>query len=444
MTGRLVDTAKDISPIPDEREVEYDNFVRANLKRNYAGHYLHGMLGMTGFRLVNAPTFLPAYLYALSDSKTIVGLGLALNSLGSIVSPIFGATQVEHRKRVLPFAVTIGMLMRVQILGLGIAGWLLSGTSLLIAILSFLFLLGLFSGLQRVAFQLLLGKVIPVQMRGRLQAWRNMTGGLIAAGLSYFAGRYLVETNLLGNGYGATFMLAFVLTSLGLTALHLLMREPEPPTVRPQMALQERVREFPALLRVNPGLRTFLIAQIFAVAGRIATPFYVLYASKSIAITGANLGLLSLAYLGADTIANLVWGYTGDRVGFRAILIAALVIWSSSTILLLYGTGYAPLFVAFCGLGAAQSGYLMSVSTMVLEFGPRDDMAMRLALSTTAEGIMAATGPLLGGIMATALGYTALFGTSVACQVIALGLLVWLVEEPRKHRHLYSGATRVK
>ena len=35
----------------------------------YAGHYLHGMLGMTGFRLVNAPTFLPAYLHAVSGSN---------------------------------------------------------------------------------------------------------------------------------------------------------------------------------------------------------------------------------------------------------------------------------------------------------------------------------------------------------------------------------------
>jgi len=437
-----VNTGSDIAAPLDEREAAYDEFVRANLKRNYAGHYLHGMLGMTGFRLVNAPTFVPAYLHALSDSKTIVGLGLALSSLGSVISPVLGATQVEHRKRVLPYAVLIGMFMRVQILGLAVAGWLLSGTPLLVATLCFLFLLGMFTGLQRVAFQLLLGKVIPVQMRGRLQAWRNVTGGLIAAGLSYFAGRYLVETNLLGNGYGATFMLAFVLTSLGLTALHVLMREPEPPTLRPQMALRERAREFPALLRTNPGFRTFLIAQVFAVAGRIATPFYVLYASKSIAITGANLGLLSLAYLGADTVANLVWGYTGDRVGFRAILIAALTIWGASTILLLNGTGFAPLLIAFCGLGAAQSGYLMSVSTMVLEFGPRDDMAMRLALSTTAEGIMAAAGPLFGGLMATALGYTALFSTSVACQVIALGLLVWLVEEPRKHRHLYSANAR--
>ena len=71
-----------------QREADYEKFVWDNLKRNYAGNYLHGMLGMTGFRLVNAPTFLPAYLHAISGSNTIVGLGLALQQVGGVISPI--------------------------------------------------------------------------------------------------------------------------------------------------------------------------------------------------------------------------------------------------------------------------------------------------------------------------------------------------------------------
>ena len=44
---------------PPQREAAYESFIWRNLKRNYAGQYVHGMLGMTGFRLVNAPTFVP-------------------------------------------------------------------------------------------------------------------------------------------------------------------------------------------------------------------------------------------------------------------------------------------------------------------------------------------------------------------------------------------------
>ena len=192
-------------------------------------------------------------------------------------------------------------------------------------ILVFLFLLGLFSGPQSVAFQLLLAKVIPISRRGRLQALRNVTGGAIAAGLAWFAGRYLIQRNVLGNGYSTTFLLAFVLTSLGLTALRLLMREPEPPTVRAKaQAAGPGARSFPALLRRDRGFTFFMLAQTLATAGRVAAPFYILFAGHSMELNGKNLGLVSLAFLGADTITNMGWGLAGDRFGFRSTFIVSL------------------------------------------------------------------------------------------------------------------------
>ena len=73
------------------------------------------MLGMTGFRLVNAPTFLPAYLHMISGSNAIVGLGLALQQLGGVIAPIFAGSQVEHRKKVMPAAMWMGGLARIAV-----------------------------------------------------------------------------------------------------------------------------------------------------------------------------------------------------------------------------------------------------------------------------------------------------------------------------------------
>lgn len=417
-----------------EREAAFEDFVRGNIRRNYAGHFMHGMLGMTGFRLVNAPTFVPAYLHMLSGSDVIVGLGLALQQLGGTVSPVLGAAHIEHRKKVLPVSIVLGALMRVQILGLALSGWFLHGRTLLVTVMIFLFLLGLFSGPQGVAFQFLLAKMIPIRWRGRLQGWRNMTGGLIAALLSYFAGKYLVGANVFGNGYGTTFLTAFVLTSLGLTAFVLLVREPVPPTLRPKVHIFDRVREFPAMLKGNPAFLYFMIARTFAIASRVAAPFYIIYASRSIAMSGAMVGTLSFAYLIADTVANIVWGYMADRWGFRSTFIAALVFWISATLLLMNAHHLPLIFIAFFGLGAANSGYQMSAQNIVFEFGHRDDMAMRLALSNTAESVMSALGPLMGGLIASGLGYHAVFWVAIVCESVALALLLTLVEEPRKRR----------
>jgi len=424
----------------EAREAAYQRFVWKNLKRNYAGHYVHGMLGLTGFRLVNAPTFVPAYLHMLSGSDVAVGLGLALQQLGGAVSPIFGAAHIEHRRHVLPISMILGSLMRVAVLGLALSGWFLHGPQLLASVMVFLFLLGLFSGPQNVAFQFLLGKMIPISWRGRLQGWRNMTGGLIAALLSYFAGKYLVGPNVWGNGYGTTFLVAFVLTSLGLTAFRFLVREPELPSLRPRVEMRERLRDIPKMLRGDLQFRWFMIARTFAIASRIAAPFYIVYASKTVVMTGSAIGALSFAYLIADTILNLVWGYMADKLGFRSCLISALVFWIGATALLMGSHTMAFLALAFFGLGAANSGYQMSAQNIVFEFGRREDMAMRLAVSNTAESTMAALGPLLGGLIAASLGYYAVFAVSMVFEAVALVLLLKFVEEPRKRRPVISVA----
>jgi MFS family permease len=417
-----------------QREEAYEKFVYGNLKRNYAGHYLHGMLGMTGFRLVNAPTFMPAYLHLICGAPWLVGLGLSLQQLGGMLSSLIGATLIEHRIKVLPVSMFLGTMMRVQVLGLGVAGFFLSDGKLVATIMGFLFLLGLFSGPQGVAFQYLLAKVIPIRLRGRLQGWRNVTGGLIAAALSYFAGKYLVGHNAFGNGYGVTFILAFVLTSLGLTAFRFLLREPEPPTIRPKMAMRDRFREMPAMLKNDRGFLYFMIARTFAIAGRVAAPFYIIYAGISIHLSGEAIGTLSFAYLIADTVTNLAWGYMADKSGFRSTFVVALIFWIAATALLM-SVHTMPMFtLAFFGLGAAASGYQMSAQNIVFEFGHRDDMAMRLALSNTAESTMSTIGPLAGGVIVVSFGYLPLFSVSMLFEAIALVLLLVLVKEPRHRR----------
>jgi MFS family permease len=231
-----------------------------------------------------------------------------------------------------------------------------------------------------------------------------------------------------------TFIFAFILTSLGLSALNMLLREPEPPTMRAPARLMARLKDFPKLIMSDRGYMCFLLVQMLSTAGRLAVPFYIIYASATIQMTGANLGLLSLAYLGADTLSNLIWGYLGDKTGFRLVLLFSLISWIAATVLLMNVHDMVWTFVAFFGLGAGQSGYMMAAQTMILEFGERDDLPMRIAISATAEGIMASIGPLVGGIMATALGYLVVFGTSIGFLAAGLLLLLVAVKEPRTAR----------
>ena len=440
-TAETIEEAEaELAPPTDlaQAEAEYEKFVWDNLPRNFAGHFMHGMLGMTGFRIFNAATFLPAYLHLITGSNLLVGVGQSLQNLGGVLSPIVGASQVEHRTRVLPVSMWMGTLMRVQIVAIALAAWFLKGAPLIVGIMVCLFLLGVFQGAQGVAFQMLLAKVIPTRRRGLLQSARNFFGGIISAGLAWFAGTYLIGRNVFGNGYATTFVLAAILTSLGLTALAVLMREPEPPTVKPRARTWDRMREFPQLLRADRGYFYFMIAQTCATAGRIGVPFYVLFAAHVMPIIGplggANLGLMSLLLFGGDSGSNLVWGVLGDRLGFRASFIGAMSLWIAATVLLLLSPASVGVLAAFAGLGAAQAGFQMSSQTMVLEFGSRDDVPMRLGLSQTAQGLMNTIGPAAGGVIAWLAGYSPVFVISIVFEAIALGLLIFVVDEPRYRR----------
>ena len=114
-----------------------------------------------------------------------------------------------------------------------------------------------------------------------------------------------------------------------------------------------------------------LIGQALAVTGRVSAPFYILYAARVMELDGNTIGILSLAYLGADTASNILWGQLGDRFGYRLTFLLTIVAWIGSILLLVVAQTDSLVVLSFVGLGAANSGYMMSAQTMVLELGDR-------------------------------------------------------------------------
>jgi len=385
---------------------------------------------MTGFRLIYAPTIIPAYLLAITGSAAAVGLGIALLQLGATISPILSGARIEHRSHILSYSIRVGSMLRLAILGLALAGWLLTSDVLVVVTLALFAVLGFFNGAQRVAFQMLMAKVIPIARRGRLQGYRNLAGGLIAAVLAWVAGYWFIEGEWLGNGYATTFLLAFVLTSAGLIAFKMLLREPPSPAARPMVPLIERVRQFPLLLE-DRNFARFIAAQALATAIRIGGPFWTVYAGQQLGLSGALIGGLSLAFLGADTLSNLLWGPMGDRFGFRIVYMLSLACVLGGLVVMMTGHTALPIYAAFVLLGMGGSGWMMASTTMVLEFGAHEDIPMRLAFLTTAEGAVAAVGPLLAGLLVAAAGFGPLFALVLAALAGALVLMMFGVREPR-------------
>lgn len=403
--------------------------VRKNLRRNYLAHLAHGLLGQTGFRLLNAPTFIPFYVFELSGSSLVVGLARGLQALGMSLTPIFAASVVEHRRRVLPTGFLVGAGMRVQVLGIALAGFFLPREWNAVAVCVLLGLFGFFLGMQGVIFNTLVSKVIPVERRGFLMGLRNFLSGITAAGVGRFGG-WLVDVNALGNGYASTFFVAFALTAAGLCML-LFVREPESPFVRAKAAVRQRVRELPAMLRADRPFTLYFIARAMGVAGRSAMPFYVLYAGTRMDVSGTQLGELTAVFALSQSTFQLVWGTIADRTGFRATFLMALLIWSAAALLLLQTTDFAGVLVAYAGIAAGLGGFMLSAQNLVLEFGSREDIPMQIAVANTASEAMGVVGPIAGGLLAASFSYGPVIVAAVGFKLVAVAVILWGFEEPR-------------
>lgn len=400
----------------------------ADVRFNFRLLLIHGMLGQTGFRLLGAPTFLPTYLSLLAGNNSVVGIARAVHSLGMSLSPYIGAWMVEHRTRVKRLGILFGGAMRLQVLFLALAALLLSRQQALVVVWVVLGLWGLTNGLQMVTFSFIISKAIPAHRRGRLLGLRNATAGLTLLGVSA-AGGWLLDRYGFPLGFGWTFLMAFVLTALGLVAF-LFMREPDTYDRRLRSGLLSRLADVPGLLRSDPDFSRFVVARVFAIAARGALPFYILYIGQQFELSGTRLAVLTILYTIAESQGALMWGLLSDRTGFRIVFLCSLGTWALGNAAILYGNSLGSSYAVFVLVGAGFAGFMLASQNLVLEFGDQADRPMRIAATNGISEFAGVLSFLAAGLLSDTAPLSWIFSASIVLLVVAAGVM-WTVRDPR-------------
>ena len=114
-------------------------------------------------------------------------------------------------------------------------------------------------------------------------------------------------------------------------------------------------------------------------------------------------------------------------------MLLSIVMWIVSTLVLLISTDYWVVVLVFAAIGASQEGFRLGSISLPMEFGNREHTSLRLAIANTVSEGAGSIAPLIGGLVAAALGYGAVFLGASA--LLTVGLLVLLtVKEPRLNR----------
>lgn len=411
MAAEVADDAKSTAAAARPEEAGY----RPHLRRNFLALLAHGMLGQTGFRLLQAPTFLPAYLSLLAGNNSAVGIARGLQSLGMSISPYLGAWMVEHRRYVKRMGIVFGSVMRLQILLLALAALLIPPRAALPVVWTVIGIWGFASGFQGVTFNFVISKAIPAHRRGRLLGMRNASAGVTLLFVSAIGG-WILERRGFPAGYGWTFMLAFGLTSLGLVAFSTI-REPGTAAPKRRLELGMRLRGVPALFRSDRDFARYVVARLLGTAGRGALPFYILYVGESYELSGARLAVLTILFTLAEAAGAISLGLVADRTGFRAVFLCGIGLWMAGNALALATPALWAAYGVFFLVGAGFAGFRLASQNLVLEFGDEADLPMRIAATNATSELVGMTSFLAAGLLADLASLVWVFWLSLAFQL---------------------------
>jgi len=410
---------------------KFDDEVERDYRWNFAVNLLDWVFFSMGMSFASLNTVLPAFARHLTSSNFLIGLIPCLNTLGWLLPQILIANFVQKLKRKKDLIIFTGLGERIPWLFLFLAVIFLSSPSLLLV--TFFILYGVFSfsgGIGGPAWQDMLAKIIPLRKRGRFFGRGNFLaggGGIFAA----FFSIYLLKSFPFPRNFALCFLFAFIATSVSYVFSPFLIREPVYPVKNKESGFKEYFLQLPTLLRKDKNFLSFLISSIFLSCGGMATAFFAVHAMNKLTLPDSQIGIFTVLLLTGQTISSILWGYLGDKKGYKLIMelgilltmLAILLAVVSSSIYLFYGV--------FFIFGWAFSASFISSLGVVLEFSSPEMRPTYIALANTVKAPFVSLSPLLGGILADRISFPFVFILTIFILLGGILYLAFLVREPR-------------
>lgn len=143
------------------------------------------------------------------------------------------------------------------------------------------------------------------------------------------------------------------------------------------------------------------------------------------------LGLSTLAYALAATVAAPFLGALADRVGRRPVVLLALAAYAAAFLGYLLVQSAAAFIIVRGVCGALTAGLIPAVMGIVGDITPEDRRAQAIGIVNGGASFGWIAGPLIGGALYDRWGYTVPFGLAVAAALLTLAFAARVVPETR-------------
>jgi MFS family permease len=392
-------------------------------------------LFLVGLSFASQTTILPAFAAHLGAPNVVIGAIPAVMTAGWLLPSLFLAGHTETLARKLPFVLRWTVWERAPFVGLALAAFLLAGpapAATLVVLLALLLALAGAGGALMPAWMDVVGRAIPVTLRGRFFALANF-----AASACGFAGSFLtawvLATVPAPAGYGVCFGVAALCMALSYAALAIVREPAAAAPAAAAMPLSAYLARARGLLARDRNFRAFLVARAFAVAAMMGGGFYTVAALGAFTPPPGRVGVFTGLLLLGQMAGNAALGWLADRAGHRLVIIAGLAATTAANVVALGAASLRVYEIAFVLAGVQLAAIGISNLNVLLEFAPAaEERPTYIGLGTTSIAPVALGAPLAAGLLVDAAGFAAMFAAAALAGAVGLALLLWTVRDPRR------------
>jgi MFS family permease len=421
---------------------------RQHLRHNFTVGVLDGAFFGVALGIASFTSVIPLFIATLTTSNVLIGLASQLHWIGWQLPQLLTANRVAGLTRYKPLAVFLTIHERLPFFGLAIIALLVPYISRELALILTMLMLtwqGLGGGLTATPWQSMINKLMPSDLRGTFYGAQSAAANLMAAGGAVAAG-LLLEAIESPFNFALCFFAASVAMLISGGFLSWTREDAHPQgDITPSPNLAALVARLNLIMRGDHNFAWFIVARLFMQGADMARAFLVIYAMRQFNAGEEFIGILTGVSLLAQTVANPLLGWLGDRYSHRTILALSIV----TIIVCVAATVAAPSLVWFYlifGLSGITVAALWTTTiAMNAEFGSDAERPYYIGLGNTLVAPATLAAPLIGGLLADNVGYAATFIAAGICGVVALAVLLLKVREPRHHTlkptpHLVQGA----
>lgn len=410
-----------------------EQFSRKHLRYNITVNLLDGGFFGLAIGFASFGTVLPLFVASMTDSATLIGLVPAIHAAGWLLPQLFTATHTSRLRRYKRTVLAMTIHERIPFLGFALVALLLPKIGVQAGlILTFMLLTwqGLGGGFTANPWTSMISKIIPPESRGTFFGTQAALANLFISAAAIGAG-YLLSGFDSPLDFTACFLIAslfFIFSWIFLA----LTREP----ADHQKVIEENPAPFwygaVQILKRDKNFNWFLAARVLSQFATMGFAFYIVYALRRFQMDTVTAGYLTATLTIAQMVANASMGWLGDRVGHRLMLVIGAAAALLSSLLAWFAPSLAWFFPIFVLTGFTNVSIWTNGMTMTVDFSGERERPFYIGLAQTLTAPATIIAPLLGGWIADSQGFVSTFGWSSILSIVMLGILVFLVKEPRK------------